>query len=178
MYLGIRKGDIIVCALPNLYQSLVIFKAANSIGAIVTFINQRSTSHQISKYVDLYKSKILFVFNKSSDYVKEINNCSIKYIVNISEKKVDSRIYNKNLCDINSSRFIDFHSLPSLGGLWKSRAFDRFRHFNAKDDALILYTSGSTGEPKNILFTNENIISSLVYLKASTHTKPYQKNNF
>ncbi len=39
----------------------------------------------------------------------------------------------------------------------------------SKDEAFICYTSGTTGEPKAIVLTNENLMSSMLALRKTTH---------
>ena len=35
--LGVKKGDVVTCLIPNFYQGVVTFFAANRIGAVVSF---------------------------------------------------------------------------------------------------------------------------------------------
>ena len=41
--LGIKKGDIVVASMPNSYQAISVYLAANKIGAITSFLNPSST---------------------------------------------------------------------------------------------------------------------------------------
>lgn len=44
---GIKAGDIIAVSMPNLYQAVAVFKAANKIGAVTTFLNPLSTREEL-----------------------------------------------------------------------------------------------------------------------------------
>ena len=54
--LGVKNKDIICISTPNLYQSVVCFKAANRIGATVTFLNSHAPIEETEKYLNIYNS--------------------------------------------------------------------------------------------------------------------------
>lgn len=181
LQLNIKKGDIITISTPNLFQSLVIFKAANQIGAITTFINNKASHEELIHYLDIYKSPLLVTFDKNKKYAKNlINQNKTKHVINIAREFVDSRKQisnNDDFKDKDAFGYIEYHKLINVAAFNKNKLLIN-RHFNTQSPALILYTSGSTGEPKNMLFTNKNVIAALTYLKYSTHAKPYNKNSF
>lgn len=177
LQLGVRDGDIVVVATPNLYQSLVIFKAVNRIGAITTFINNESRDEEIAKYLKTYNSPILVTYDRGKKYATQIiNNTPARFVININAKKVDSR-EQIGLPKLEGN-FVEYHNLKSIANMWTERDLKLKKAFDGKKEALILYTSGSTGTPKSIVFTNENVIAALTYLKYSTHAKPYQQDSF
>lgn len=92
LQLGIKKGDIITIMMPNLYQSLVIFKAANRIGAITTFLNENTSEEELRAYLDLYQSPLLVTYNQDQYYAREITkNTPLQYVINVAKEYVDSR---------------------------------------------------------------------------------------
>lgn len=176
--LGVCKGDIVPVYTPNLYQSLVIFKASNKIGAITTFLDINMQEEKILDYLNLYKSKIIITYNKSNKFLDMVSDkTNVNKVININNDYVDSREWNKFSKNKNES-FIDYRDLFTISK--EKRKFNTNHHFwsSFNKPTLILYTSGSTGEPKSMVFTNKNIIASLIYLKNSTHMKSYNKESF
>ena len=48
--LGVKKGDIISVAMPNLYQALAAYFACNRIGAVTTFLDAVATPEEVNSY--------------------------------------------------------------------------------------------------------------------------------
>lgn len=166
--LGVRPKDIVVVSMPNYYQAIPIFKATNMIGAITTYLNPLSSIKETKEYLNMYDSPIFVTCYKGEEYNKDIKNGThVKHVISMREELVNSRDFNISENNIIGNKDdVDFHQ---LGGISKYQKGIINKHFGGKQDALILYTSGSTGKAKNLLFTNENLVSSCIYLKNSTH---------
>ena len=171
--LGVSKGDIVPVNMPNFYQAVAVFKAANQIGAITTFLNPWQSDDELKQYIETYRAKVLFNYNKSNDYNQTLlNDTCLKHIVTLKKENVNSSSFNEG--DVCDDTLIDYQSLKSIASSYKGTV----KRFNSgNQDALILYTSGSTGEPKSLLFTNKNILSALIYLRNSTNLPRQTKGN-
>ena len=173
LYLGVRKGDIVIVDMPNLYQAVAIFKAANRIGAITTFLNPWQSDDELKQYISTYHSKILFNFDKDSNYNRSIlNNTELSHIITLDKENATEKSFFKR--DVIVGELNNYHDLAGIASKHKGST----RRINrGNDEALILYTSGSTGEPKSLLFTNKNVLAALIYLRNSTHLPKQTKGN-
>ena len=164
--LGVKKGDIITVSMPNFYQAVAVFMAANRIGATTTFLNSFAPDEEIVSYLNLFESPIYINFNRSDEENQKIvDKTHVRYVITLDKSKVNSLSLNGNY-HLTKSNTIDFNSLGCLAKFQKKTLENPF---NALDDALILYTSGTTGKPKAVVLTNKNILASGIYMKNSTN---------
>ena len=164
--LGVRKGDIITVSMPNFYQAVSVFVAANRIGATTTFLNSFAPDEEIVSYLNLFESPVYINFNRSDEENQKIvDKTHVRYVITLDKSKVNSLSLNGNY-HLTKSNTIDFNSLGCLAKFQKKTLENPF---NALDDALILYTSGTTGKPKAVVLTNKNVLAAATYLKNSTH---------
>lgn len=164
--LGVQKGDIITVSMPNFYQAVAVFMAANRIGATTTFLNSFAPDEEIVSYLNLFESPVYINFNRSDEENQKIvDKTHVRYVITLDKSKVNSLSLNGNY-HLTKSNTIDFNTLGFLAKFQKKTLENPF---NALDDALILYTSGTTGKPKAVVLTNKNILAAATYLKNSTH---------
>ncbi len=164
--LGVKKGDIITVSMPNFYQAVAVFMAANRIGATTTFLNSFAPDEEIVSYLNLFESPVYINFNRSDEENQKIvDKTHVRYVITLDKSKVNSLSLNGNY-HLTKSNTIDFNTLGCLAKFQKKTLENPF---NALDDALILYTSGTTGKPKAVVLTNKNILAAATYLKNSTH---------
>lgn len=164
--LGVRKGDIITVSMPNFYQAVAVFMAANRIGATTTFLNSFAPDEEIVSYLNLFESPVYINFNRSDEENQKIvDKTHVRYVITLDKSKVNSLSLNGNY-HLTKSNTIDFNTLGCLAKFQKKTLENPF---NALDDALILYTSGTTGKPKAVVLTNKNVLAAATYLKNSTH---------
>lgn len=164
--LGIKKGDIITVSMPNFYQAVTTFFAANRIGAVTTFLNSFAGVDEIKRYLNEFESPLFINYDKADKYNNSIKKgTSVQNIITLYRNDLNK----KGFALERSNPFSTAISYYELGSLSRFQRGICNNVFGGNDDALILFTSGTTGNPKSVLLTNKNILSSAIYMKNSTH---------
>lgn len=174
--LGIKSKDIICISTPNLYQSFVCFKAANRIGATVTFLNSHAQIEETEKYLNMYSSPLFITTNKDIEYNNHIiKNTKVQNIITIDPILINKRNFNNENLLVGYNNILNYHDLNNVAKFYDKKFINTI--YSGKQDSLILYTSGSTGEPKSLLFTNENILSACIYYKNSARLSKFMNDD-
>ena len=163
--LGIKSGDIItVINNRSCYENVLLFLAANKIGAIVTFLDDKTPRATILRYIEEYNSKLVVTYQKTDKYQKTLKKDAktIKNIINLDGNVTLDSFW------LGKTRLIQIAA--------KYRGFIPKNIFSGHKDAVILYTSGSTSGPKPMVFTNRALIAAALYSKAASGIKMWDKN--
>ncbi|MDO4507809.1 MAG: class I adenylate-forming enzyme family protein [Candidatus Saccharibacteria bacterium] len=172
--LGVSKGDIITVATGrSMYDNILIFLAANKIGAVVSFLDEKTPRDTLIRYLDEFQSKVLITYKKTVGKIKELKRDakSVKTVINL--EGYDDAEEGMEYKTILGTFMVGKQSVIKIAEKHKGRV--PFGIFGAKREALISFTSGSTSGPKPMVFTNENLIAAALFSKAASGIKMWDK---
>jgi acyl-CoA synthetase (AMP-forming)/AMP-acid ligase II len=142
---GLGAGDRIVVFLNNGVEIIELFYAAFALGAIVVPVTTRLTSHEL-QHICSDSEPFAIAFEGPGDSIREVLDANPRAIRIAVGKSVEGAIA------YDSLRTSKLAPLPSLS--------------IESDDAVIMYTSGTTGKPKGAIITHSNIITQHCFINA------------
>lgn len=131
---GIQKGDRILTVINNKPEQVMIYFAAWSIGACVVPINTAEDNQRILFIMKQSGAKIAFVERDSKQRIKDLLRDCPGIVKLFGDKAWQNSM---------SSPMKDWHTL--ING-------------SSEDEALIVYTSGTTGKPKGVILQQKNLV--------------------
>lgn len=165
-----EKEKVSVCASGSI-EGIVAFFAMNKIGAINARIFNGSKEDKMLKNLISFNSKVIITDSENIDTILNIADRTILETViitsEISEKKLnDIKIKNKNL------KFVLYTEALEIGNKQEK---DYVSSQSGEDLASILYTSGSSGEPKPISIPNRCYTNMVDVVCSTTGIKKCDK---
>ncbi|MCF7924480.1 MAG: acyl--CoA ligase [Candidatus Izimaplasma sp.] len=163
---GLKKGDTITFALPNVFEAVFGFYASSKLGLLCHMVHPITPVKQMQKYMHSTNSKTLVIMDTFYDHYKDLlneKNITI-FLVNpvtefslimkllyhlINFKKLKNVKYNKQV-----KKFSDLYEKKSMN----------VTNINPVSTAVYLHSGGTSGEPKTIELSH----SSINYLASLT----------
>lgn len=137
---GISKGDRVALYLPNIPEFIYCYIATLKIGAIAVSVNPMLKSEELSYLLNDCEAKLLCTVDELLINVRPADYPGLNQIL---------------LCEGEA----DGH--PTIYE-WMEKTSDKVNalDMHRDDDAVILYTSGTTGFPKGATLSHGNVISN------------------
>ena len=160
---GVKPDDKIAICMPNTPQAVMMFYAANMVGAIAALIHPLSAENEIEQYINESGATFLLTLDLVYDKIHNIvdKTCVNKIVVaSVGEslKNIKKFLY----------KFKSRGTVPKIELTDDIMTWKEFLNYGydydgeiaclkeADDPAVILYSGGTSGNPKGILLSNYN----------------------
>jgi len=162
--IGVAKGDKVGLWMPNIPEWVVAYFAIARIGAVVVPMNTRYKTHEVQYILDDSEATTLFAVASfvGIDYLRMIGEIrgklpNLEHVVIVGEPGEAMR---------------GFDEVVGLGeaGITDGRLAEREALCDPTDNVFILYTSGTTGNPKGAMLSHHNIAKNAEQVTEVLHT--------
>ncbi|MCD8195262.1 MAG: acyl--CoA ligase [Coprobacillus sp.] len=162
--LGIKKGDVVLMAIPNIPQEIIFLYAVNKIGAIANLVHPSTPYNQLKGIIEKTEVKIAILFEQSvakeADKFKEIKD--MIYIVQAEDflgpiKKFFYHTFMNRKVRKKLVKSKDFEGFKFVKDLKTKVPYCETETGLCHECACILHSGSTTGDPKIILMSNDNL---------------------
>ena len=146
--LNIKKGDTVAIYMENSESYATAFFALQLLGAVPVLFNSRAKKEGILYHMRDSNSKMIIFSDFTAAGVEE------------AMAELPDHIQFINMGRTERPKFISFEKMMTTSSVNRGV----FPELNVNDLSCILYTSGTTGEPKGIPLSHENSVSRILGL--------------
>lgn len=153
--IGIKKGDHVAIWLPNCIEFLTAFYGILKIGAVALPMNILFKQREMRFLLSNSESKAILALEEGLEVIRQIRPelPALEGVIVIGQgNRYDDAV---SFQEVTKKCSNSFHSLD----------------LNPDDTATILYTSGTTGDPKGAMLSHRNLLMNAEYYAAALGAK-------
>ena len=158
--IGVKKNDKISIIADNSYQWCIIDLAIISLGGITVPGYTTSNEEEISYLLSHSETSIIFINSKLLPIIEKIlpNLNKIKYVLCVDELNTTKKFKFKKL-------LYTYRELIKIGSRNKNKQNllrESIKKIKKDDVTCIIYTSGTSSQPKGVMLTHASILSNIL----------------
>ena len=146
---GVGKGDRVAIAMRNYPEWVLAFQAATSIGAIAVAMNAHWQPDEMDYGLKDSGAKVMFADRERQERFFQCDPAIPTRVISVRAGAPGPKAVDRGIEDLATL-------LAGIGQVATPAA-----EIAPDDDAIIFYTSGSTGFPKGVVSSHRNVISAL-----------------
>lgn len=154
---GIRQGDVLTLCMPNVFDCLFVFYAANKIGAVCHMVHPMTPAKQMERFLTETDSHFLFVldsFHAVFEPLLGAGNLTLVLCSPVDGLSVVKRIGYRILNRKKLSGVRRHPSLLKFSAFQKAGAPVPEAPRDPKADSMLLHSGGTSGKPKTIALSD------------------------
>ena len=138
--IGVKPHDKVVIYSQNMPHWGIVYFALHSMGVVAVPVLPDFNAHELKNVLNHSESKVVFVSKSLEHKLKEANDGLVDTIIRLDNFEV-----------LKSLENIEFNEEGKSVGNYQP---------NEDDMAVLLYTSGTTGDSKGVMLSQKNIITN------------------
>ena len=165
---GVKKGDRVIVCLPNMPQCVAAVYAINKIGAIASMLHPLSVKSEADYTINLVGAKFAFCFDVSEKSFQNHPELTVvmcrtaQYFPKTVYGLAANMMYKKKIKGKtgpaeNVKKLIDWANFMKEGGKYIAEHGVPETETDYTATAAIMMTGGTTGNPKGVMLSSENI---------------------
>ena len=160
--LGVSAGDKVSICMPNTPEAIISFYAINKIGAVANMIHPLSAEPEIKNFLNVSESRFIVTIDLAFNKINHVfSETDLEAVITVSV--ADSMpLHMKLLYKLTKGRKVCLEKNDSIFpwkyfmGLSSKFSGEIDPHRKGEEVAAILYSGGTSGDPKGIELTNLN----------------------
>ena len=154
LQLGMNKNHIAVIG-ENSYKWLTVYLTVLKSDSVLVPIDRELPEKDIINILKSSDSEVLFYAGKYEKYIEEFKKelPNIKYFIGFDRNENLENVFSyKKIMDLGKERY-------EAG----DKSYASIEHKDTNILKLLVYTSGTTGDPKGVMLTEHNLVSCVYY---------------
>jgi malonyl-CoA/methylmalonyl-CoA synthetase len=134
MEIGLKKGDRVILFMPKSIEQVILHLGIQKVGAISVILNPGFKKDEMGFFLKDTGAKIVFVGKKEEALIRSIDEKILTFFIDTETPFTEDKLFPKSsnqICDAEGS---------------------------IHDPAILIYTSGTTDQPKGAILTQQNLI--------------------
>lgn len=154
LQLGMKKNHIAVIG-ENSYKWLTVYLTVLKSDSVLVPIDRELPEKDIINILKSSDSEVLFYAGKYEKYIEDLKKelPNIKYFIGFDrDENLENVLSYKKIMDLGKEKY-------EAG----DKSYTSIEHKDTNILKLLVYTSGTTGDPKGVMLTEHNLVSCVYY---------------